>query len=449
MLLEEKREAAPTVLMRLAARAHSRYPITDDNIDKILGLMVQETKKNPAIIHAQDPQGRTALHYAAQPLTGLPEYAIKKLSYHDERVWIIALLVYLGCDPFVRDDQGMTAADTLHTYCEDVDPQHLAIRCLSDPCSAKETVKLYKAKREKELKTAKELHDPREEERRKNEAMMAFLREEVLPKIKQRYHAAAPFIIPPTDFDPIFEDPKQTLESKENLRLSLSYILATDAAAHRWDTHIQLFSIPNTHHDCAAFAWVGYAPTLENHPRCPAWRPSAREGWIKLENPKDFSDRSGFEKLFVYEGHVSRLWKGAVLSKHGSPNLNGGATAVYCANSPEHPFIVEGYGEVEEVWVRKSNTPIPAPFFREQSVWIGAPVGKDGGRHASQAALREQVEALQLSAEQHRQRQHNAPVAEQQRGNLVHISQAGSIAFFDPKGNACAQQISSDHAYSL
>lgn len=51
-----------------------------------------------------------------------------------------------------------------------------------------------------------------------------------------------------------------------------------------------------------------------------------------------------------------------------------GATAVYRFTDPNHPYITDIYGPVQEVWIRPCpEGDVPEPYFRGQSTHFGAP----------------------------------------------------------------------------
>lgn len=402
----------PTKLMVLASRADSSdlFKNRSERLNTYLQMVLEEGRRNPHLVNTQDAEGRTALHYASQGV--LFEGYIPQNRTEGTEV-MIAHLMHLGGDPSIRDQAGQTVADYVLEHCYHVEERRLAIAYLSgDQAAATKIVEEYENTRRIKLEEAAQNEEQRktevEEERRRIEIGNERARA-VAPGIKKEYEGLPSLITPPSSFTPIFEDPQQSPESYENLQLSLSYICATEKEA-LWDGNIQLFSIPNTSHDCYTYCMAGYTNNLAEESKADKdnlFGLGEAAGWIKLEDPTDFSCKPGFEKVFVYEnGHYARQWgeDGSVLSKHGMTRY--GATPVYRTNSPAHPFITKTYGEVKEVWIRKSATPIPAPFFREQSVWIHAETedtepqyikSKEDLRRAIQEAQREAYFAIPLA----------------------------------------------------
>jgi len=194
-----------------------------------------------------------------------------------------------------------------------------------------------------------------------------------------RMYNNSKIINPPKDLPCIYYDKKQTPETINNLEISYEYFKDTKKSSYFSDG-TQLFSIPGTNHNCAEYCLDGYSELKNNYSSFSHLGIDEKEnGWIKLEDKKDFSCRENFEKVFAYfrdsgcfknaEFHWARQWgDGTILSKEGM--TWNGATPVWRTISPEDPAFKGRHGEVNEVWVRYYGDRVPDPYLRSQSVHI-------------------------------------------------------------------------------
>ncbi|MCW5589447.1 MAG: hypothetical protein KIT27_07245 [Legionellales bacterium] len=219
--------------------------------------------------------------------------------------------------------------------------------------------------------------------------------------VLEQYQTAT-LINPPQQLSSIFITPAHTLESIRNLAITYAVYQKDFNVQMENDATIQLFEVPVMDACCLRYTLLGY-DFLDNTQlnkeltSMVDWRVDdlIKEGWVKLDDPKDFSTHQGFEKIFFYHNsnvgtysHFTRQWgDGTVLSKDGTPTC--GATPVVRALSPEHAVITARYGEVRATYIRpyhknfnellsaKPTAEVPVPYLRWQSSHLYAFVSSE------------------------------------------------------------------------
>ncbi|MBA4696608.1 MAG: hypothetical protein H2069_04365 [Legionella sp.] len=178
-------------------------------------------------------------------------------------------------------------------------------------------------------------------------------------------------ILPPNDLEPIFFSPEQDQETKDNLSISYIYLQKKIFTNEEHTKNLQLFEIPNTHHNCQSYAQWGHSSHKYHENDDARWNPSVEEGWVELKDSSDLACKKGFEKVIEYGGrnnHLGRMYgDGTILHKMG--NTKYGATPVLRVTDPYHPYIMLVYRQPTKVWIKPSSSEVvPQPCFRWQSV---------------------------------------------------------------------------------
>jgi len=169
----------------------------------------------------------------------------------------------------------------------------------------------------------------------------------------------SPILSSPAELEPIYVSTEQSDKSLKGLAISYSLL----PLQYR-DKGCQLFEVPETNDNCLQYCGRGYSSSTSLSSGW--WNPT--EDWVQLADKTDFSCRQSFEKIFVYAKHIGRQWgDGTILEKMGRTKF--GATPVFRFTDPHHPYITHGYGEVQSVCIRKSQEPIPPPFYRFESTY--------------------------------------------------------------------------------